>query len=359
MERRDFLKVAALSGAAIAVPGIDAFAAKRKEEKTEPVLQDKPVREFTFRPDGKFKILQITDTHYIAGNPKSERALKNLIHMLDVEKPDLVIHTGDIVYGNPADKAAREIFQPVVERGIPFAVALGNHESDFELKREEIFEVIRSLEGNINTPMRDGLYGCSNDVITLSSEKGVERAFYLFDSGAYIEYMGEKGYDYIRHSQIDWYRNHSCALTQANGGKAVPSIAFFHIPVREFCEGVRDSKRDMVGVFCEEPSPSKYNSGVVANFLEMGDVEAIVCGHEHDNDFVLKHGNMFYIYGRFSGCDNVYNNVGLSGSRVFEFTKGQEGVRTYVRRYGQEIEQDLHLTRGMKHLLGGRSKDLL
>ena len=171
--------------------------------------------------------------------------------------------------------------------------------------------------------------------------------------------MGEKGYDYIRHSQIDWYRNHSCALTQANGGKAVPSIAFFHIPVREFCEGVRDSKRDMVGVFCEEPSPSKYNSGVVANFLEMGDVEAIVCGHEHDNDFVLKHGNMFYIYGRFSGCDNVYNNVGLSGARVFEFTKGQEGFRTYVRRYGQEIEQDLHLTRGMKHLLGGRSKDLL
>ena len=63
MERRDFLKVAALSGAAIAVPGIDALAAKRKEEKTETVPQDKPVREFTFRPDGKFKILQITDPH--------------------------------------------------------------------------------------------------------------------------------------------------------------------------------------------------------------------------------------------------------------------------------------------------------
>ena len=364
MERRDFLKVAALTGAAIAVPGLEAVAADRKKatvaapsSESAEKYADKPVQKFNFRPDGKFKVMQITDTHYIAGNPKSERALKNVIEMLDIEKPDLVIHTGDIVYGNPADAAAREIFQPLVDRGVPFAVAFGNHESDFEMKREEIFEVVRSIKGNINTPMRSDVYGCSNDVITLSSENGVEQVFYLFDSGAYVEYFGEKGYDYIRHNQIEWYRHHSEAITAANGGTPVSSIAFFHIPVVEFCEGVRDSKRDMIGVFCEEPSPSKYNSGIVANFLEKGDVHSIVCGHEHDNDFVLKHGNMFYIYGRFSGCDNVYNNVGPSGARIFEFTKGEPGYRTYVRKYGQEhIEQDIHLKRGMKHLLGAIPK---
>ena len=74
MQRRDFLKVAALSGAAIAVPSIDALAGTRKDDKTEPVLNDKPVREFKFRPDGKFKILQLTDTHYVAGDKRSERA---------------------------------------------------------------------------------------------------------------------------------------------------------------------------------------------------------------------------------------------------------------------------------------------
>ena len=357
MKRRDFLKgsvMAALSGAALTVPGASLFA-KKKETAEEKAVND--VHPFKVRPDGKFKILQITDTHYIAGNPKSERALKNVIQMLDEEKPDLVIHTGDIVYGNPADQAAREILQPLVDRGIPFAVTLGNHESDFELKRAEIFEVIRSIKGNINSPLKDGIHGCSNDVITLSSDSGVERVFYLFDSGDYIEYRGEKGYDYIRHSQIGWYKNHSDALTKANGGTPIPSIAFFHIPVREFCDGVRDSKRDMVGVFCEEPSPSRYNSGLVANFMEQGDVEAIVCGHEHDNDFVLKHGEMFYIYGRFSGCDNVYNRVGVSGARIFEFTQGQPGFRTYVRLYNRGIEQDLTLKRGMKHLLGDLPKE--
>lgn len=375
MERRDFLKVAALTGAAIAVPGLEAAASSVAGSGAGSVFgsavgssasgtgvasagagveryADKPVQKFRFRPDGKFKVLQFTDTHYIAGNPKSERALKNVIQMLDIEKPDLVIHTGDIVYGNPADAAAREIFQPLVDRGVPFAVALGNHESDFAMKREEIFEVIRSIKGNINTPMRPDIYGCSNDVITLSSENGVEQVFYLFDSGAYLECLGEKGYDYIRHNQIEWYRCHSEAITATNSGKPVSSLAFFHIPVREFCDAVRDTHRDMVGVFCEEPCPSRYNSGLVANFLEKGDVHSIICGHDHDNDFVLKHGNMFYLYGRFSGCDNEYNNIGPSGARIFEFTKGQPGYRTYIRKYGQDtIEQDLHLTRGMSHLL--------
>lgn len=356
MERRDFLKVAALSGAAIAVPGIDALAGRGKDIKGEAFVDDKPVREFRYRPDGKFKILQLTDTHYVAGDKRSERALANVIEMLDTEKPDLVIHTGDIIFGNPAARSAREILQPIADRGIPFAVALGNHDSDFELTRNEMFEVIRAVPGNINTPAREGLYGCSNDVISLSSSKGVERVFYLFDSGSYIDYRGEKGYDYIRHSQIGWYRNHSEAFTQANGGKPVPSIAFFHIPVREYNDGVRDTGRNMLGYFAEEPCSSKYNSGLVANFKELGDVEAIVCGHDHDDDFVLKFGDMFYIYGRYSGCDTVYNNIGPSGARIFEFTEGKEGFRTYIRKYGSNPEQDLDLHRGMSHLLDGQKK---
>ena len=86
MERRDFLKVAALSGAAIAVPGIDAVAGRRGSVGQEPDMQDKPVTDFKFRPDGKFKILQFTDTHYVSGDKRSERAMANVLQMLDVEK---------------------------------------------------------------------------------------------------------------------------------------------------------------------------------------------------------------------------------------------------------------------------------
>lgn len=352
MKRREFLKTSVMaalsSGVAITLPSVLAAAEDQMSGD---------VRNFTFREDGKFKIIQLTDTHYVSGNPKSQRALRNVIEMLDMEKPDLVIHTGDVIFGNPAAQGFRELFQPLVERGIPFAVTLGNHDSDFELSRKEAFDIVRSIPGNVNSPLKDNVHGFSNDVITLSSSTGVERVFYLFDSGAYIDYRGEKGYDYIRHSQITWYRGHSESLTEANGGKPVPSMAFFHIPVKEFNDGVRDARRSMIGYFSEEPCSSLYNSGLVANFKEMGDVEAIVCGHDHDNDFVLKHGDIYYIYGRFSGCDTVYNRIGPSGARIFEFTSGEPGFRTYVRQFGQGVFQDVRLTRDMKNILGSLPKE--
>ena len=104
-----------------------------------------------YRKDGKIKIMQLTDTHYIAGDPRSERALRNVIEMLDAEKPDFVIHTGDIVFGKPAEASARAILQPLVDRKIPFAVAMGNHDSDFDLSRTEMYRVLRSIPGNVNT----------------------------------------------------------------------------------------------------------------------------------------------------------------------------------------------------------------
>ena len=66
-----------------------------------------PACELKYNADGKFKILQLTDTHIIAGDPRSERALQNINAVLDAEKPDFVIHTGDIIFGEPAAESAR------------------------------------------------------------------------------------------------------------------------------------------------------------------------------------------------------------------------------------------------------------
>jgi acetylornithine deacetylase/succinyl-diaminopimelate desuccinylase-like protein len=91
----------------------------------------------------------------------------------------------------------------------------------------------------------------------------------------------------------------------------------------------------------EPPCPSRLNSGLFAQFRELGDVEAIVTGHDHDCDYVLPYGQMNFIYGRYSGGDTVYNHLGLSGCRVFRFRAGVPGYETWVRLYGGEIEQPL------------------
>ncbi len=357
MKRRSFLKGAAFVAAgAAASPLLKACATSAPENSDLSVAG-----EFTYGPEGKFTLLQFTDTHYIAGDPRSERALSCVRDALEGVKPDLVIHTGDILFGRPDIPSALEILQPLSDSGIPWAVALGNHDSQFGSTREDMFRAIRALPGCINLPPKDGVYGCSNDVITLSGG-GLEHVFYLFDSMDAVVLKGEEEihcYDYIRHNQIAWYRAHSERFA-AKAGHPVPSMAFFHIPLCELKEALDAGIVPIAGTNGEPPCPSRLNSGLFAQFREMGDVKAIVTGHDHDCDYVLPYGGINFIYGRFSGCDTIYNHLGpagyipsdsstapgtVSGCRVFEFKKGDPGFNTWVRLQGGKVQQPLTLFR--------------
>lgn len=335
MNRRSFLKDSVfLTAAAALAPQLATSCAPH----TSAAPDLRIARRFGYGLDGTFKVLQFTDSHYITGDPRSERALRCIEEMLALEKPDLVIHTGDIVFGKPDIPSALEVLSALAQSGIPWAVALGNHDSQFGATREEMFGAIRSLPGCINLPPKEGVYGCSNDVITL----GEDRAFYLFDSMDAVVLRGEEEihcYDYIRHSQIAWYRAMSDHLGH------IPALAFFHIPLPEVTEGLANGGKILGGTNGEPPCPSRLNSGLLAQFREMGDVQAIVTGHDHDCDYVLDYGQMYYIYGRFSGCDTIYNHLGPSGARVFRFTAGSSAFETWVRLMGGAVEQKLTLSR--------------
>ena len=354
MDRRKFLQNSAALAVAGGVLGLTPLRAAGKKPVEEKPQGPRIAAGLKYRADGKFKILQLTDTHYVEGDPRSERALKNVIEMLDAEKPDFVIHTGDIVYGKPAEASARAILQPLVDRGIPFAVAMGNHDSDFDLSRTDMYKVLRSIPGNVNTPDDLGINGCSNDILTLSGRNGVDRVFYLFDSGNREYPAGIKSWGYVHTDQIEWYRAASKFFAAGNDGKPVPSLAFFHIPFPEYNEGIRDTKRVLAGNIGEEPASPKFNSGLYLAMRELGDVQAVVTGHDHNSDFVLLSQGFFMIYGRFSGCDTVYNDLKPNGARIFEFTEGDDGFRTWIRLSGGRTEQSLYLFPGMKNLSSER-----
>ena len=301
--------------------------------------------ELRYNNDGKFRILQLTDTHVIAGDPRSERTFQNLNAVLDAEKPDFVIHTGDIVYGKPAGESALLVLNTLVERNIPFAVTLGNHDSDFDLDRAQMLELVRSIKGNVNLG--------PDNILTLSGKNGLDRVFYLFDSGNRDYLAGKKSWGYIHSNQIAWYRAASDYFKSANGGECVPSMAFFHIPFPEYRQALNDASkgaRYLCGNIGEEPAVPVFNSGLYVAMREQGDVQAVSTGHDHNNDFVLYWQGFFMIYGRYGGCDTVYNDLKPSGARVFEFTEGENGFRTWIRLADGRVEQELYLCPGMKSL---------
>lgn len=101
--------------------------------------------------DGKFKIVQISDTHMGTGVGtcedsidadgheilKSEadtRTVEFIKAQLDIEKPGLVVFTGDQLHHDIQDSqsALFKVFAPIIERSIPFAAVFGNHDSEGE-----------------------------------------------------------------------------------------------------------------------------------------------------------------------------------------------------------------------------------
>jgi len=115
----------------------------RKKQRSEPPAA------LRVREDGRFKIVQISDTHMVTGVgvcrdsidadgrnlPEGEadpRTAEFIGKILDAETPDLVVFTGDQLHHDIPDSqsALFKVVAPVIDRSIPFAAVFGNHDSE-------------------------------------------------------------------------------------------------------------------------------------------------------------------------------------------------------------------------------------
>lgn len=286
-----------------------------------------------FNESKKFKIVQFTDVHWVPGNPASEEAAQRMNEVLDAEKPDFVIYTGDLVFGKPASEALDRALQPTAERHIPFAVTWGNHDDEQDMTRNELSSYIQNKPGNL-TGTVEGISGVTNFVLPLKSSDGKRNAavLYVFDSNAYSSLKNIKGYDWIKADQVEWYRKESEKFTQGNNGTPLPALAFFHIPFPEYNEAARNEDALLVGTRKEKACSPAINSGLYAAMLHAGDVMATFVGHDHVNDYVVNWNDILLCYGRFTGGNTVYHDIpGGNGARVIEMVEGEKGFRTWIR----------------------------
>jgi hypothetical protein len=94
---------------------------------------------------------------------------------------------------------------------------------------------------------------------------------------------------------------------------------------------VKDSaKLEWTGEKHENGGFSAINSGLFAAVLERGDVKAIVNGHDHVNDFMVKYHGVMLCYSSTVSTMSYYRE-NLLGARVFSFSQGEEGpITTYM-----------------------------
>jgi hypothetical protein len=290
--------------------------------------------DFKFNSNGKFKIMQVTDTHIKADSEHSLVTVEMLRQALDAEKPDLVIYTGDIVTGKPYKAGFELVLEPVVSRKIPWAAVYGNHDAEQDLNYEDMSAFVQSYPYNAgNMKKIKNVSGNGNYILEIKDQGGkkTQALLYCFDSHQYSTHKPTvDGYGWLAFDQVDWYRKQSDKYTAANHGTPLPALAFFHIPLPEYRAVYYEQGHKLIGAQLENVCSPEINTGMFSAMLEKGDVLGTFVGHDHVNDYIFNYYGIGLTYGRWSGSKNTYGDL-KNGVRLIELTEGVHGFDTWIR----------------------------
>jgi len=286
-----------------------------------------------FRPDRTFTVAQFTDLHWQNGERDDLATDALMASVLDTEKPDLAVLTGDVIAGSgcadPAESLRRAV-APIALRGLPWALVFGNHDDEGALSRAELMAVAQTCRGCLADPGPAGLTGVGNYRLAVADAGGSGAPaahLYFLDSGSYAP-TAAGGYAWIARDQIAWYAEAAAAARPA-GGDPLPALAFFHIPLPEYAE-VWDTQT-CAGVRYESVCCPRLNSGFLTALHEAGEVLGVFVGHDHVNDYHgLLHG-VRLCYGRATGY-HTYGREGMArGARLIRLTQGTRDFATWLR----------------------------
>lgn len=290
-----------------------------------------------FGGDKKFRIVQFTDTHINAADTNSLSSVRTIQLVLDREKPDLVVFTGDIAVEDHPEKGWEMVTRPVIDRKIPFAVVFGNHDDEFGLGRSQLSAMIERMPYSLFIPKVSNITGFGNYIIPVQASSGdsVSALLYFLDSNAYVTKKSKSGYNWIQPDQIAWYRQESKKWKEING-KVLPALAFFHIPLPEFRRAYMNESYPPVGLRLEKECSPSYNSGMFRAMEECGDITGVFTGHDHDNDYLAILRGIALGYGRFTGSKTTYGEL-ENGARIIELREGSRSFVTWIRTGKDEV----------------------
>ncbi|KAF2717117.1 Metallo-dependent phosphatase [Polychaeton citri CBS 116435] len=261
------------------------------------------------RKDGRFKIIQISDAHLATGVGKCRdaigknnqpskhceadpRTMEFLERVLDEEKPDMVVLSGDQVEGPAAPDTQTAIFKiaaPLIERQIPYAAIFGNHddEGSKSLPRAVQMALMQTLPYSLSQPGPEQLEGVGNyyvEVIAPGQSRHSALTLYFLDTHSLSpDEKHYRGYDWLKPKQIEWFRSTSQGLKRehAKYSHIHMDMAFIHIPLPEY----READNILAGgKFVEPVTAPGFNTHFYDALHEEG-IVAVGCGHDHVNDY--------------------------------------------------------------------------
>lgn len=265
-----------------------------------------------------FRILQLTDIHIGGGwlSIKQDKlALAAVEKIVKAANADFVIVTGDIAYPFPIFSGTRnnlrasKMFGSLMTKlGVPWTLVFGNHDSESFAKynKQQIADYYISLSNCYFEKGNNNLTGVGNYCIKLQNSDGtLNNALMFIDSNAYLTWNFFSGFDTIHDNQIEWYK--STIKQLSNGDKIVKSLAFFHIPPKEFKEGWEkcyqgsDEAQYHLGFVQEKDNyfgyPKTKEGRFFSEMVSLGSCKGMFMGHDHLNTLSITYKGIRLTYG--------------------------------------------------------------
>ncbi|MBE6540949.1 MAG: hypothetical protein E7672_00660 [Ruminococcaceae bacterium] len=271
--------------------------------------------------------------------------------MIERVHPDLITTTGDIARASQ-DKSYRCFAEFINSLGIPWATVWGNHDNEYGPEYIDIIADMYMEFDNCLFEKGDRSLGNGNYVIRIEENGKPVHGVFMIDShdkDDYINAAGERSrvYSRLTPAQLEWYRAECKKLS--DDGCNDTSI-FLHIPIYAYREawaaayktGIVESPKmisveesytdkfwndgytDSFGVLYEGICSYPEDDGVFSAMKECGSTRHIVAGHDHTNNFVIKHEGIKFIYGTKTGEGNYWNES-VNGGTVL--TIGSDGIK--------------------------------
>ena len=259
---------------------------------------------------------------------------KEISYLVEQTKPDLITLTGDQTWSNENLVSLRSLIGWLDGYKIPYAPVFGNH--DYGNEKDSAVAGLNYCcdlyeRGKYSLFKRgpSNLGSLGNYVINIMEDGKIFETLYMLDYGYN---------DRITEDQIEWFKWNAEGVKNLNGAEYSRGMCFMHKPISEYGSayrnyqlGLAEAMGDVV-VSYAVPMPGTSDLFVAAKNRGVVD---IVCGHQHGNNFTIKHEDVRLTFALKTGeLAGYYDDgeINLNGGTVF--TLSSENVEISNLRVG-------------------------
>ena len=276
------------------------------------------------KKDKDFVILNFADIQLcdIDDMFKKEVIHKEMTHLVNKVKPDLITLTGDQTWSNENFISLTSIISWLDEYKIPYAPTFGNHDwgnkpnsavaginFSCDLYENGKYSLFSRGPTNIGT--------LGNYVINIKEDGKIIKSLYLLNNGTV---------DTFTQGQLEWLSWSLNGLKNANNNVYTSGMIFMHKPIPEFYSAYKAYLLNPT-IAVDTPYVNWSLSGVYGHELfdlaKSGGVTDIIAAHQHGNSFTFNYEDIRLTSALKTGETVSFyedENVYLNGASVFRIT---------------------------------------